>query len=124
MTVTAGAPVAERPWQQQSVWSRSPNGLKRDLQRNRNALLALTVVGALLSAGAVVAGLESELGKALAALGGAAVGIAAIIGVGAGGDGMQTWTRAPSVAEVVKSEVYVYRRGSSRWRQWSARWSR
>lgn len=108
MTGTAGAPVAERAWEQQSVWSQIANGLKRDLQRSRNVLLALTVVGALLSAAAVVAGLGSELGKGLAALGGAAVGIAAIARARAGGDAVQTWTRARSVAEAIKSEVYLY----------------
>jgi hypothetical protein len=106
------APAVERAWQRQSVWSQVANRIKRDLQKHRGLVLAMTVLGALLSAGAVVAGLGSGPGKGLAALGGAAVGIAAIARGRVGADTVRDWTRARSVAEALKSEVYVYQAGA------------
>ena len=100
-----------RAWEQQSVWSQVANRLKRDLQRSRIRVLTLTVFGAVLSAAAVVAGLDSGAGKALAALGGAAMGLAALDGARVGKDAVQQWTRARSVAEELKSEVYLYLTG-------------
>ncbi len=100
-----------RAWEQQSVWSQVANRLKRDLQRSRIRVLTLTVIGAVLSAAAVVAGLDSGAGKVLAALGGAAMGLAALYRARIGKDAVQQWTRARSVAEELKSEVYLYLTG-------------
>ncbi|MDA0160918.1 DUF4231 domain-containing protein [Solirubrobacter ginsenosidimutans] len=111
MSVSTGASAVERAWQQQSVWSQVADRLKRDLEGNRRMVLAMTVLGAVLSGGAVVAGLESSLGKGLAALGGAAVALAALARGRAGAATVRDWTRARSVSEALKSEVYVYRAG-------------
>ena len=108
MTAAADPPIVERAWQLQSVWSQVANGIKRDLQNHRGVVLAMTVLGALLAAGAVVGGLDTGLGKALAALGGAAVAIAALARGRIGADVVRDWTRARSVSEALKSEVYVY----------------
>jgi hypothetical protein len=111
MSVSTGASAVDRAWQQQSVWSQVANRLKADLQGNRRIVLAMTVLGALLSAGAVVADLDSTAGKALAALGGTSVGFAAIARGRAGAATIRDWTRARSVSEALKSEVYVYLAG-------------
>lgn len=99
---------AEHVWRQQSVWSEVANRLKRDLQRKRDLVLGLTIAGALLSAAAVVAGLDSDAGKALAAVSAAAVGFAGLARARIGQDALQRWTRARSVAEALKSEVFLY----------------
>jgi hypothetical protein len=102
-----------RAWEQQSIWSQVASRLKRDLQRYRIRVLTLSVIGAVLSAAAVVAGLDSGLGKVLAALGGAAMGLAALGRARLGKDAVQRWTRARSVAEELKSEVYLHLAGVS-----------
>jgi hypothetical protein len=109
--VTSDDVALARAWEQQSVWSQVAGRLKRELQRSRIRVLTLTVIGAVLSAAAVVAGLDSGAGKVLAALGGAAMGLAALDRARLGKDAVQRWTRARSVAEELKSEVYLYLTG-------------
>ena len=111
MSATVQDVALERAWNLQSVWSQVATRLKNDLQQARRRILALTVLGAVLSAAAVVAGLDSPAGKTLAALGGGAVGFAGILRARAGKDALQSWTRARSVAEGLKSEVYLYLAG-------------
>jgi hypothetical protein len=111
--VTSDDVALTRAWEQQSVWSLVANRLKRDLQRYRIRVLTLSVIGAVLSAAAVIAGLDSGVGKVLAALGGAAMGLAALDRARVGKDAVQRWTRARSVAEELKSEVYLHLTGVS-----------
>lgn len=98
----------EHAWRQQRIWSAVARGLKRDLQRGRDLVLTLTVIGALLSAAAVVAELKTTPGKVLAAAGAAAVALAGIARQRSGQDAVRAWTRSRSVAEGLKSEVYLY----------------
>ena len=109
--MTSDDAALARAWEQQSVWSQVADRLKRELQRYRIRVLTLTVIGAVLSAAAVVAGLDAGAGKVLAALGGAAMGLAALDRARLGKDAVQRWTRARSVAEELKSEVYLYLTG-------------
>ena len=101
-------PVVEHAWEQQRIWSAVARGLKRDLQRGRDLVLTLTVIGALLSAAAVVADLTTTPGKVLAAAGAATVALAGIARQRTGQDAVRAWTRARSVAEGLKSEVYFH----------------
>jgi hypothetical protein len=100
--------VVERAWREQSVWSQVANRLKRDLERKRTLALGFTVVGAVLSAAAVAVGLSSGVAKVLAFASAASVAVAGLVRVRTGKRAVQDWTRARSVSEAMKSEVYLY----------------
>jgi hypothetical protein len=94
-------------WQQQSVWSRTANRMKAGIGRSRSASLALTVVSAILAASAGLVGQPiASAGLALAAAVG--VGVLPILRPGWTGAVLRDWTRARSVSEALKSEVYLY----------------
>jgi len=103
-------PIAglQHVWGRQSVWSQTANKLKAELGRSRSQVLGLTIAGAVLTTAAVVGGLESAVGKALAGMGAFAVALAGTVRARAGKDATQNWTRARSVAEGIKSETYLY----------------
>jgi SMODS and SLOG-associating 2TM effector domain 1/Protein of unknown function (DUF4231) len=97
----------EDAWHEQRVWSQIANRLKADLQRRRNAALALAIVGAVLSTAAATIGLSTTLGKTMAFLSAACIGVAGLIQARISSKGVQDWTRARSVSEAIKSEVYL-----------------
>jgi hypothetical protein len=99
--------VSEYAWQQQRRWSQAANRLKRRYERARAWLLGLTVAAATLAAAAVVADLSSGVGKALSFAAALASAFAALVGGRANRDAVRDWTRARSVSEAIKSEVYV-----------------
>ncbi len=103
--------ILDRVWREQSVWSQVANRLKRDLERKRLLALSLAVLGAVASASAVVVGLNSGAGRSLAFASAASVAIAGIVRARAGKQTVQNWTRARSVSEAIKSEVYIYMAG-------------
>ena len=111
MSATARTSPSERAWTLQNIWSQVATRLKTRLQQARRRILALTVLGAVLSAAAVVAGLDSPAGKTLAALGGGAVGRGASFARVRARTPYSSWTRARSVAEGLKSEAYLYMAG-------------
>ena len=94
-------------WRQQSVWSQVGDRLKRGLQRRRWILLGLTIAGGILSAAAAGVGLSTPLGKTFAFAAGACLGVAAIVQTTAGITAVRDWTRARSISEGLKSEVYA-----------------
>jgi hypothetical protein len=98
----------EHAWQRQSVWSQAANRLKRRIEQRRLAALALTLLGAVLSAAAVVAGLDSGLGKAIAFAAAVSVALGGLARAGTGAQPVRDWTRARSVSEAIKSEVFLY----------------
>jgi hypothetical protein len=100
-------PSLEYAWQEQSVWSQVANRLKSRLQRKRTGALTLVIAGAALSTTAAGVGLGSGLGKTLAFLSAACVSVAALIQARVSTKAMQDWTRARSVSEAIKSEVYL-----------------
>jgi len=108
MTGTAATGLLTEVWRKQSVWSQVANRLKRELQRNRDVALILTIIGATLSAGAAAAGLQSPGGKALAGASAVSLGLAGLARAAASKDLVRAWTRARSVSEALKSEVYLY----------------
>jgi hypothetical protein len=97
----------ERAWEEQRGWSQAAGRLKRDRERKRALALGLTVVGAVLSAGGLAAGLASDWGKVLAFGAAAAVALAELVRARVGPQAVSDWTRARSIAEAIKSEVYV-----------------
>lgn len=98
-------------WQQQSSWSQVGDRLKRTLQRRRWANLVLTIAGSVLSVTAANVGLSSAPGKAFAAAAGFCLGVATIVQTVGGTAGVRDWTRARSIAEALKSEIYLARAG-------------
>jgi hypothetical protein len=97
----------EAAWQQQRVWSVVADRLKADLQRKRTGALALAIAGAVLSTAGAAVGLGTVLGKALAFASAACIGLAGLIQARVGAKAVQDWTRARSVSEAIKSEVYL-----------------
>jgi hypothetical protein len=99
--------VVQHAWSEQSSWSQVANYLKRELERKRMAALGLTIAGAVLSAAAVAVGLGSGAGKVFAFASAASVGVAGLVRARIGKRAVQEWTRARSVSEALKSEVYL-----------------
>lgn len=95
-------------WDAQSRWSQAAGRLKKGTEQWRWAALVLTVMAAALSAGAVVAGLDSSAGKWLAFVSGSAAAVAGLATSRTGGNAVSMWTRARSVSESIKSEVYKH----------------
>ena len=110
LTASQAIPSAalDSVWQQQSRWSQAADGLKRDIERRRLIALGCTIAGALLSGAAVMAGLASTGGQVFAFAGAAAVGLAGLTRSRGGRDDLRRLTRARSVAEAIKSEVYAH----------------
>ncbi|MEU2030931.1 DUF4231 domain-containing protein [Nocardia amamiensis] len=101
--------VAEWAWQRQNVWSKTATDLKAGLHRARQWRLGLTVMGA----GLALAGSQLEPVDEAAAVTAAVAGavLMAAVGVSAGRHSVQKirqWTRARSVSEAIKSEVFLF----------------
>lgn len=101
--------MAEIAWQQQSVWSKTADRLKAWPARLRTLRLWLTVGAAALA----LAGSQVKSASDAAALALAIVAAVALAGAGAlrglaSADRMRDWTRARSVSEALKTEVYLY----------------
>lgn len=101
----------EDVWDRQSVWSQTADRLKKQVRNWRQMGLGLSLLGAILATAAVMAGLDSGFGKLLAGVGGFAVALAGLTRPFGGHEAVQNWTRARSVAEGIKTEVYSYLAG-------------
>jgi SMODS and SLOG-associating 2TM effector domain 1/Protein of unknown function (DUF4231) len=109
--------LVEDLWRQQSIWSQTANRMKASIGRARSATLALTV------GGAVLATLAASLPAGHATARSVLIGVAAV-GVGLvpvlrprwSGQVLQDWTRARSVSEALKSEIYLYLAGAGDYR--------
>lgn len=109
-------------WNRQSVWSQTANRLKARIDRLRSTMLGLAVASAVLTTlAAQVASLSRPGGKGLAVLAGVSVGLVPLVRSRLGRDAVSRWTRARSVSEELKAEVYRFLadvapyRGSDRW---------
>jgi hypothetical protein len=98
-------------WRAQSVWSTTANDLKRSIARWRGCLLLLVVVGAVLETLAAQLGAENGAGAGFA--GAVALALAPVIRLSRlGRDRVRDWTRARSVSESLKKEIYIYLTGT------------
>jgi hypothetical protein len=95
-----------RVWRLQSLWSRTADRLKADVTRKQTLSVCLIVCGALAAAVALDFGLSSAPGKVFSFVAAAATGLGGLVQQRIGADAVQSWTRARSVAEELKSEVY------------------
>ncbi|MGH3621906.1 MAG: DUF4231 domain-containing protein, partial [Sciscionella sp.] len=99
------------------MWSQTANRLKRSITRWRTVTLGLTIAGAVLATlGAQVASLSTVTGKVLAWLAAVAVAVIPVTAPRAGRQTIQAWTRARSVSEALKSELYTLLAGASPYR--------
>jgi SMODS and SLOG-associating 2TM effector domain 1/Protein of unknown function (DUF4231) len=108
LTESGPSSVLEKAWRRQSVWSQVAGRLKRTVRRTRAILLALTIGSAVLAALAVVVGLDSSGGRALAFAGALTIGLTAVIRPKASPRVIRDWTRARSASEAIKSEAFLY----------------
>jgi hypothetical protein len=102
-------PAAEWAWHRQSVWSQTADRLKEGPSRVRGLRLALTVAAAALA-------LSASQVKAVSL--GASIGLAAAAALALAGAGLlrgwvspdqaRRWTRARSVSEAVKTEMFLF----------------
>lgn len=117
MAVASDRAVAQWVWQQQSLWSQAAGRLKREINRWRSLTLGLTITGAVLATlGTQVASSSSLAGKMLVWLAAIAVAVMPVTVTRAGRQGVQAWTRARSVSEALKSELYTLLAGVSPYR--------
>lgn len=103
--------VVNSLWRDQEAWSRAANRLKARITRYRLVTLTLSIVGAILETLAATQWTQASEGRALTAFGGAVcLAFAAycsrnILTV----DALRAWTRARSVSEGLKAEIYTFR---------------
>ncbi|WP_372666411.1 DUF4231 domain-containing protein [Amycolatopsis kentuckyensis] len=101
-------------WDRQSVWSQAANRLKIRISRARVLVLVLTVAGAVF--GAASASLTQSAARVCAAVAAVALALAAVAARGTASGIVRDWTRARSVSESLKSDVYTYLAGAGAFR--------
>jgi hypothetical protein len=96
-------------WRQQSLWSRTANGMKARIERARAGALAVTVAVAVLAtlAGVLAAG-QPVMGRVLAGVAAFGPAVLPVLRPGWSGRALRDWTRARSVSEALKSEVHLW----------------
>lgn len=108
--VTApGIPAAEWAWRRQSVWSQTADRLKAGPGRLRTARLGLTVAAAALAlAGGQVRAASRPASVVLAVAAALALAGAGLLRGRATAEQTRRWTRARSVSEALKTEVFLF----------------
>jgi len=109
-------PAAEWAWQRQSVWSQTANNLKAGPTRLRVLRLGLTVGAAALAlAGSQVKPVSFPASVALAVTAALALAAVGLLRGRVNAEQARRWTRARSVSEALKSEVYLFLSRSGRY---------
>ena len=104
-------------WNQQSVWSQGADNLKKSLFNKRTMVLWLTVLASILATlGVQIAEVWPLWGRGLAGAAAAAVGLVTLVSQGTTRKHVQTWTRARSVSEGLKGEVFMFLAGVAPYR--------
>jgi SMODS and SLOG-associating 2TM effector domain 1/Protein of unknown function (DUF4231) len=102
-------PAVEWAWQRQSVWSQTADKLKEGPGRLRGLRLALTVVAAVLAlAGSQVKHLSLGASVVLAVAAALALAAVGLLRGRANAEQARRWTRARSVSEALKTEVFLF----------------
>jgi hypothetical protein len=108
--------AAEWAWQRQSVWSQTANKLKAGPSRARTAQLVLTVVAAALAlAGSQLKGASFAASLALGIVAALALAVVGLLRGQTNTEQVRRWTRARSVSEAIKTEVYTFLSGTGRY---------
>ena len=109
MTTPTPTAAAVDVWRDQRRWSHAASALRSGIQLWRTTALVLAIAGAVLATMATQVGLRTALGQVLSIA--AAVALAVAPGIRAAKLSTRTieaWTRARSVSERLKEEIYVY----------------
>ena len=96
-------------WREQSIWSRTADRMKAEIGRARSISLSLTVAAAAMGglAGAL-AKPEPTISRILIGLAAFALATLPLLRPGWSGQKLRDWTRARSVSEALKSDVYLW----------------
>ena len=101
--------LLDQLWNEQSIWSQTANRMKANIERAR--LWALVIVVAV-ATGATAATAVHEaapwLGKGLAALAASGSAVLPMLRPSWSGKKLKDWTRARSVSEALKGDVYLW----------------
>lgn len=110
--VSGGEELVDELWRQQSIWSQTANRMKASIGRARSAALTLTVGGAMVAtlAAQLPAG-QNMVRSVLVVAAAVGLGLVPVLRPRYGGRVLRDWTRARSVSEALKSEVYLYLAG-------------
>ncbi|MET9002196.1 DUF4231 domain-containing protein [Amycolatopsis sp. NPDC004169] len=110
-------PTVNLLWRRQSVWSQAADRLKARLGRSRTTALVLTITGAVLgTTSAELIGAAALAGRILAACSCVALALASYVIAATGPQVARNWTRARSVSEALKADVYCYLAGAGPFR--------
>jgi hypothetical protein len=96
-------------WSQQSIWSRTADAMKRRIERARLTALGVVVTMAVLGTLAgTIADSHPTLGRVLASTAAFGAVVLTRLRPGWSGRSLESWTRARSVSEALKMEVYLF----------------
>lgn len=95
-------------WDRHLAWSHTADRLKGNRERLGAVVLLLALLGAVLAAVVIATGTHGAVGRTLAFGSAACVGVAGVLKSRSGTQVVRDWTRARSVSEAIKSEVYVH----------------
>ena len=113
MTTGTSTSAVFEAWRDHRQWSHAANRLKKRIVRWRSTALALAIAGAVLATLATQVGLDNGVGQGLSVAAAVALAVVPIIRtVRLGRDRVEEWTRARSVSEGLKEEVYIYLTGA------------
>ncbi|MEB3322351.1 MAG: DUF4231 domain-containing protein [Synechococcaceae cyanobacterium] len=99
--------AVQRIWEVQRIWSRTAQRLRRRLERARNLSLVLAITTAVLAVAAGrIGGLLPEAGRVLSFAAAVTAGWGGLLGRATELHRVTAWTRARSIAEGLRSEVY------------------
>jgi membrane protein implicated in regulation of membrane protease activity len=95
-------------WDQQSVWSQTADRMKQRISRARAVALGVAIAIAVLGTlSGVLAGAQPTLARVVAGLAAGGALVLPVLRPRWSGPVLRDWTRARSVSEALKSEVYL-----------------
>ena len=107
--VTAAIPALEWAWRRQSVWSQTADKLKAGTTRLQAVRLGLTVTAAALAlAGSQLKAVSFPTSVALASVAAVVLAAVGLLRARQNVEQVRQWTRASSVSEALKTEVFLF----------------
>jgi SMODS and SLOG-associating 2TM effector domain 1/Transposase/Protein of unknown function (DUF4231) len=107
--VVASANFVEELWRVQSSWSQVANQMKKRIERTRTFALILVIAVALLGASAAaLASSSATLSRVFAAAAALGAGLLPLLQASWSGKALRDWTTARSLAEALKSNIYLW----------------
>lgn len=102
-------PVAEYAWERQSVWSQTADRMKAAAELRWRLRMILTVAAAALAlAGSQLKPVSTSASVILAAVAAAALAGVGLLRIQQDAEQTRRWTRARSVSEAMKADVYAF----------------